>query len=207
MGNGLSIWSLRSKIYSFTLVALLLFGCRQKERTPKSSPIDFNPQQLSSGMLVCRAGNGFFSNYFKKYASKEQKYSHIGIISIEKDTLYVYHSEASELTGIGFVKKEKLTSFLRDIRVYDFFEFNYPDTTKHKIVEIVKKYAANKTPFDLDFDSTNDDRLYCTELIATAVNKALDTTQISPSILVNGRRLYALDDIYLDKNVIPITPN
>ncbi len=149
-------------------------------------------------------GNRFFSGYFKKFASKEQKYSHIGIISVENDTAYVYHTEASELSGVGFVKKEKLNCFLQGIDVFDFFEFDYPDSIKTEILNEVKMYCEKKTPFDLDFDNSSDRELYCTELIAVSVNKTLGAETMKPSLLLNGRKLYALDDIYLNERVTKI---
>lgn len=203
MENGLFIWNLISKAY-LLIFLIITFGC-QKSVKEEITQIEINQNELKSGFLICRLGNGFFSKYFQKYASKEQKYSHIGILSKEGESFYVYHSEASELTGIGFVKKEELKYFLQDIKVFDFFEFSYPDSTINEVLDNVKKYYLNKTPFDVDFDSFNDNKLYCAELIAISVNNANDSIQIIPSLSLNGKRLFALDDIYLNENVKPVT--
>ena len=203
MEIGSSTWNLKSKT-SWFVVLMFVLGCKdqKRQRVPEN---ETRNGKLEDGVIVCRLGNGFFSNYFREYASYEKEYSHLGIISNENDALYVYHCEASELTGIGFVKKEPLDSFLKGIRVFDFFEFNYPDSEKKRIMKEVEKYYRNRTPFDLEFDSFNDDRLYCTELIATSINKALDTIMISPSLVLNGIKLYSLDDIYQNKDVKKIT--
>jgi len=158
-----------------------------------------------SGNLVCRLGNGYFSNYFKEYASSEKKFSHIGILSKENDTLYVYHSEASELTGIGFVKKELLNSFLEEIKTFEFYQLGFNDTINYRILEQVKSYYNLKTPFDMDFNSSDDTKLYCSELIAVSINKSLKDSIIKPTLILNKKRLYALDDIYLNENVTKIT--
>ncbi len=201
MESGLFTWNIKNNVY-FLIITLLFFsGCKHVENNKKTTEIEFNTEKIRTGLLICRLGNGFFSNYFRKYASKEQKYSHIGIISIENDSIYVYHSEASELTGVGHVKREKLSSYLQDIKVFDFFEFNYPDSTKSKILDSIKAYHQKKTPFDLDFNSFNDNALYCTELIATSINKVMDSNEIKPSLLLNKKKLYTLDDIYLNENV------
>ncbi len=160
-----------------------------------------NKEQLKSACLVCRLGNGYFSKLFRQYASKEQRFSHIGIISVERDTLFVYHAEASELTGIGFVKRETLGSFLYGINTYSFFKLNYPDSTKSKIIENVKSYHARKTSFDMSFDNQDDTELYCTELIAVSINHALNRDEVKPSLKVKKKRFYTLDDIYRMKNV------
>lgn len=200
MEIGLCIWKLKSRFYFFGIF-ILLFGCN----SPKKKNIDqlnIDLQKVESSFLICRLGNGYFSNYFRKYASKEQKYSHIGIVSKENDSIYVYHTEASELTGIGYVKKEDINSFLKDIQVFDFFEFSFPDSTKAKILKTVKKYYYKKTPFDLSFNSFDDKELYCTELIATAINNnVIDSNKIIPSLLLNRKKIFSLDDIYSDNNI------
>lgn len=182
------------------VILLCLFSsCNPSNKYNKT---EFDTEKVENGFLICRLGNGYFSNYFRKYASKEQKYSHIGIISKEKDSIYVYHSEASEFTGVGFVKKERLNVFLKDIQIFDYYEFIFPDSTKTNILNAVKGYYEKKTPFDLNFNSFNDDKLYCTELIATSINNNVpDSMKIMPSLSLNGKKLYSLDDIYQNKNV------
>lgn len=197
METGLFIWNLKNNIF---LIFCLFISCNSSQNSKTKETI-LNSENLKNGTLVCRLGNGYFSNYFRKYASKEKKFSHIGIISKENNELYVYHSEASELTGVGFVKKEKIKTFLRDIKVFEFFEFNYNDSIKGEIISKINGYYLNKTPFDLNFDSENDNELYCTELIATSINKALNKKEIIPSLKLNGKNIYALDDIYLNKNI------
>jgi len=199
---GLYIWNLKNRLFVF--VILVLFSSCNK--STKDNKIEFDNKKVENGFLICRLGNGYFSNYFRKYASKEQKYSHIGIISKENDSIYVYHSEASEFTGVGYVKKERLSFFLKEIQIFDFYEFNFPDSTKTNILNSIKGYYERNTPFDLNFNSFNDNELYCTELIATSINNNVsDSIKIIPSLLLNGKKLYSLDDIYQNKNVRKIT--
>ncbi len=178
----------------------LLSSCSNSEETKVFREVA-NKEQLKSTYLVCRLGNGYFSNLFRKFASKEQKFSHIGILSIENDTVFVYHAEASELTGVGHVKREPLDSFLNEIKTYAFFKFNYSDSIKLKILDNVKNYYTKKTPFDVDFNSNDDSELYCTELIAVSVNRAVESNKITPSLGVQDKFLYTLDDIYLMDSV------
>lgn len=196
------IWNLKNKI-NLILLLLCLFGC-ENSNEHNSLQKKINPKSLENGMLICRLGKGFFSNQFREYASKDKKYSHIGIISIENDSVFVYHAEASEFTGIGFVKREEVNYFLDGIKVYDFFKLEFPNSTKSKILHHTKEYYINKTPFDLDFDSFNEDKVYCTELIANSMNKALDSLFIIPTLILNGKKVYALDDIYHSEKVTKI---
>lgn len=203
METGLYIWKIKNKLL-IIFISFLFLSCTNvnKNNTLETIP---NQVKLTNGVLVCRLGNGFFSDYFRKYASKEKRFSHIGIISIENGEYFVYHTEASELTGVGFVKKESLISFLDGIKIYEFFEMKYSERTKSKILENVYNYYIHKTPFDLSFDSSNDSELYCTELIATSINNALNKEIILPTLILNGKKIFSLDDIYLNENVEKLT--
>ncbi len=194
-------WYTRVVRNSFVLLVVLsLFSCNDDNTIQKVEKVA-NKSQLQSAYLVCRLGNGYFSNLFRLYASKEQKYSHIGILSKENDTVFVYHAEASELTGIGYVKRECIDSFLDGIKTFAFFQLQYPDSVKSQILDKVKSYHATKTAFDADFNNTNDSELYCTELIAVSINHALQRNEVKASLTVKGKHIYLLDDIYLMKTV------
>lgn len=199
MVTGLYIWKVKNKVFTLFFIFLFL-SCINVDKNVIVETIP-NQEQLTNGVLVCRLGNGFFSNYFRKHASAEQRFSHIGIVSIEKGEYFVYHTEASELTGVGFVQKESLNSFLKDIKTYDFFALKYSEHTKLEILKNVHKYYTDKTPFDLSFDSSTDVELYCTELIAVSINKALNNKVIVPTLTLNGKSIFSLDDIYLNENV------
>lgn len=189
----------KNKIF-INLLLFFLLSCNNMQKKSCENKAFFY-DSLQSGVLICRLGNGFFSNYFRNYASKEKKFSHIGIISKENDSLFVYHSEASELTGVGKVKREHLSSFLNGIKVFSFFEFTYHDTVVNNILSEIKSYYLLNTPFDLDFNSLNDNQLYCSELIAVSINKTLKKDVIKPSIIIKNKKIFSLDDIYLNSKV------
>ncbi|WP_324023504.1 YiiX/YebB-like N1pC/P60 family cysteine hydrolase [Maribacter sp. BPC-D8] len=198
--------SYRVKKIIFLITLTIFYACQERSEKIISSE-SFIPDKLESGLLICRLGNGYFSKYFKNYGSKEKKYSHIGMLSIENDSLFVYHSDASEFTGVGLVKKENFNSFVKGIKTYDYFELKFSNSIKEKILDEVKKYYKAKTPFDLEFNSENDDELYCTELIAVSVNNVFDSIKVfSPSISLKNRKIYALDDIYLNQHVVKFLP-
>lgn len=199
MANGWYIWNLRN---SFLILLLLggLLSCNHTQKTPPN----ISQYQLKSGDVVCRLGKGFFSNYFRKYASKDKKYSHIGIIEVKNDAVFVIHTEASELTGVGRVKRERIGDFLNGISVFDFYRVHANETIRKKIIANAKKYYHKKTPFDLDFNSFNDSEMYCTELVANVLNNAFDSIVIKPRLKLGNKKMYGLDDIYQNKTITKI---
>jgi hypothetical protein len=124
-------------------------------------------------------------------------YSHAGIIEQDGDTLFVIHSEASELTGIGHVKREPISIFLDEIKTWGVYRIDAQDSICDKIALFAKEYFVKEIPFDLDFDASNDREVYCTELVALAVNKALQDSVIKPEMNIGHRKMYGIDNVYL----------
>jgi len=187
------------KITFIAFISFLLFSLKSEIKSTSSEKlIDKNTQYvfLEDGDLVCRLGKGYFSNYFKEYASKDKEYSHIGIIIFEKNLPYVIHSEASELTGVGGIKKEKLSDFLNDIDKFSFFRLKINQSEKQNLISKSKYFLNKHVKFDLNFDSMDDKEMYCTEFVAKCINYATENETIKPKIKLNNKLYYGLDDIY-----------
>ncbi len=201
MVSGWYTWILRS---SLLLFIVLFLSCNNSNQ--HINIVDVQQYNLQSGDVVCRLGNGFFSNYFRKYASKEQKYSHIGIIEVANDSIFVIHTEASELTGIGYVKREPIHNFLNTIKVFGFYRIECNKKVRERIIKKGIEYYQQKVPFDLDFRNDNDE-FYCTELVAETLNYAFDSMIITPNLKLGNKKFYGLDDIYQNKIFKKLTAN
>lgn len=184
-----------AKIIIASFYCFLLFLSCGKEVKPTIDPSLLTG--IQNGDIICRLGNGFFSNQFKKYSLTEKIYSHVGIIEKENDSLFVIHSEASELTGIGRVKREPIEVFLNSIKTWGVYRVDANDSIRNHITIYAKEYFTKDTPFDLDFDATDDSRVYCTELVALAINKALGDSIIKPEMYLGKLKVYGVDNVYL----------
>lgn len=152
---------------------------------------------FENGDLIYRHGNGLFSDYFREMSLNEKLYSHTGIISIRNDSTFVIHSVASEFTGIGCVQEEHISTFLYDINAWAVYRLDTTMTIRNRIAECAIEYLRLKTPFDLAIDNTSDAELYCSELVAVSVNKALKSDFIVASGNLRGKPYYSVDDTYL----------
>lgn len=188
------------KIFLLSLF-LLLLGCHKNEKINNNG---LNTQEFQNGDIIYRHGNGFFSDYFRKSSNREQLYSHGGIIVIDTSKVYVIHSEASEFTGIGGVRKEELNTFLKDISTWGVYRLDTTQIVRDSIVYVATQYLNKETPFDLDFDNSSDEKVYCTELIAISVNNAIHRNLIKPTGTIRNKQYYAIDDTYLIKEMKPI---
>lgn len=183
-------------------LSLLLLSCHQN-KTSKGNGVDI--PKFQNGDIIYRHGNGFFSDYFRKSSNREQLYSHGGIVTIDSSRVYVIHSEASELTGVGGVRKESLDVFLKDISTWAVYRLDTTQTVRDSIVYIASQYLSREAPFDLDFDNTSDTKVYCTELIALSINQAIHQNLIKATGSIRNKPYYAIDDTYLLKQMKLVT--
>lgn len=177
----------------YLLFIVLFIGCTSPKNVADTIPV---PATLNKGDVVVRKGNGYFSSFFMKLGSQEKKYSHIGLIDKVGDSLFVIHIEASELTGQGEVLREPITAFLKDIETYAFYANMLSASQQQAVVSQATAYYKAKVAFDLEFDSANDEKLYCSELVAKSINKAIDSIIIQPTLQYKEVLFYGLDDIY-----------
>ena len=152
------------------------------------------PSSAKNGDLICRLGNGYFSSFFQKLNGENSRFSHIGIVARDGDSLFVYHSEASEFSGVGEVMKISVSEFINESLEWEIFPIN-DSLLGDKVVKWAEFYRAKNTPFDTDFDANNDSALYCTEYVARCINLACCKDSIQPTGEIQGKRFYRIDDI------------
>lgn len=182
-------------VWVLTLCASMLSCAGPSGDSLPHGPVSFSLDSLRSGDLVCRLGDGFFSNIFRRYSGGEERFSHIGVVHREDSLLFVVHAEASELTGVGSVRMDPLPDFLDHAIDYAFYLVQN-DTVRERIDSVVVDYCHRETRFDVGFDSSSDSTLYCTELVAVAINKAMsDSSYITTYPLRDNFSYYRIDDI------------
>lgn len=179
----------------------LLFSCSSQV----SEPLPFDTGVLRHGDLICRYGDGFFSKYFRMVSDSVSDFSHVGFVHISGDSIHVIHSEASELTFVGFVHRDPLELFLKDVNSWGIYRLDQPDSIKNLMMDIAYDYHRKKVPFDMDFSLKDDSELYCTELIATCINRAVGKEMILPKTVIMGKAGYSVDDTFLVDGIFEVT--
>lgn len=184
------------------LVSLLIISCNKKPNNKSIEETDslksVSSISFENGDLIYRHGNGAFSEFFIKTNKREQLYSHGGIILKSADSIYVIHSEANEVTGIGGVKKESLSIFLNEISTWGVYRIDTTQNVRDSVVNNALYYLEKETPFDFDFNSSNDESVYCTELLSLCINKAMGRNLILAKNNFARIRYFGVDDTYLE---------
>ena len=81
------------------------------------------------------------------------------------------HAEADDFTGIGFARMDPLVEFVSPDNASAYtFKRVVPLTgdLQGKVLFSALAYVRRQVPFDTAFDLTDDDRLYCSELVYKA---------------------------------------
>lgn len=191
-------------LFLFLFFLFISNSCNREQMVSPSESSEgltlFIPERINDGDIICRLGNGYFSSFFQKLNGKDSRFSHIGILCRDSDSFFVYHSEASELTFVGEVMKTPLNNFLAESLQWEIFPIR--DTVVgREIVAYAEFYRAKQTPFDMDFDATDDSALYCTELVAKCINSAYGKDTIKPTGVIQKIGFYSIDDV-LDAMIV-----
>ncbi len=155
-----------------------------------------------SGDIVTRCGSDLTSEIIRRLNEQDNTYSHIGIVSIENDTTFVYHSIGGEFNPDQKLKREELWSFTHPADNKAAGIFRLPLSGKQiniLITEVQRLYKAGM-PFDMDFDWYTNDRLYCAEFVVKSLDKALGDTNYFHHTKIMGKEGVGIDDVTKNKN-------
>jgi hypothetical protein len=156
-------------------------------------------KNIRSGDLVTRTGNDFTSQSLRSLNRRNKTWSHCGIASIEKDTLFIYHAVGGEWNPDEKLRRDPWLLFAdpySNNRV-GHFRFSIPANTARDLLEIVKEFHKNELPFDMDFDLATDDRMYCAEFIYKSFLKAGKGQILFNRSHINEFEFVGVDDIFL----------
>ena len=179
---------------------------------------------IREGDLILRCGNDFISESLSDFSQQEKLYSHSGIALMNEGTMYVYSNMAGNINPDEIIRRDKVDSFISPANNVALGIYRY-DLTKdelEKLKSIVLDHYANKLQFDMNFDLSTDDKMYCAEMIAKSVGQAtnnrisfskslitpvlkskymkklLDNKVIPSAKIADQREYLALDNLYIN---------
>lgn len=159
-----------------SLIALVLaiaayaFGF---ETAPASAVTPSALPEVQGADLITRYRGGVWSHHFANASPTDKRFSHCGIVVIVQGLPYVIHSEGSDATGKGTVRRETLAAFIAEARDWAVFRCQLEHAQRGALLHQVQVYLDQRIPFDPVFDYRDATKLYCTELIWRAGLEAL----------------------------------
>lgn len=180
-------------------------GPPQSTGTPsaeKLGDIPLNTDTLQDGDLIVSSGKSFFSNELRQWNRRETKYSHCGII--HRDTagsIQVYHTSGGADGPGRHVRKDPLLLFVHPGQINGFAVFRYglQAGERKAFLSQLGHYYQEKAPFDLQFDLSDDTKLYCSELVYKSLVAASGKKELIPLSHAGGKDFVGVDDLYLNE--------
>ena len=155
----------------------------------KCSPVEAEP-----GDLVFRRDNGVWSWFFVQASKREKRFSHVGIVIDGGRNPTIVHADASEMTGVGCVRKQDWAGFFAESVDGALYRYDGVRYVREKIASEACKRL--RVPFDTGFDMSNTNKLYCSELVRESVNGATSHETIGYTMLTNCQTMISIDDCY-----------
>lgn len=169
------------------------------------SAVDSCAGLLQTGDLVVRRGDDMTSYMLSQLNAKDKTYSHCGIVVIENGYTYVYHSIGGEDNPDGVIRRDSAHIWCSPANNLGFAAYRYAvsDSVKDSFVRCICDFYKEKRMFDMSFDLSTDDRLYCSEMIYKALEQTMGKNYIRISNDY-GRSFVGVDDLYLSDNTEPV---
>lgn len=181
-------WRNRRKLIPVALLIMSFAACENPnpsqenfnnfaaaEKPTTDSTVTFSLlDSLRSGDLILRLGFGYVSEVMRQSSKSDQTYSHAGIFVWHEGEPKVYHSlyrESDQTNAIELIPFEEFTNKnqCRNFGVYR-YEMSFAELAMlHQVLDSMHKA---KIPFDLDWSLESKDKLYCSEMVATAYESA-----------------------------------
>jgi hypothetical protein len=183
----------------FTVVLNNSTENRKQVYMPSSLSEIISSNKIYSGDIVFRLGHGYISETLKNISQKEKRYSHAGIISVEKGVPYVYHLIGSE-SDAATLRRDMLTDFCLPAasQSYALYHILLEDSQRQSVDSLNHFYYHRALPFDRRFDMETDSAMYCTEYVYKILNRASQGNFLVISSELSGFRFIGCDDIYLN---------
>jgi hypothetical protein len=155
---------------------------------------------LQDGDLVLRHSKGFVSDAILTFQTQDPQYSHSGIVRMKEGQAFVYHSTGGEENISQKMKCDSLAIYCHPQAIYKFavFRWDLPEAERMKFVETLDRWYAAGMEFDLDFDMTTNDKMYCSEMIYKAMVIATGDSNYIELSKVIDKPYVAIDNLYLN---------
>ncbi|MBK9451435.1 MAG: hypothetical protein IPN95_18890 [Bacteroidetes bacterium] len=155
---------------------------------------------LQDGDLVLRHSKGFVSDAILTFQTQDPQYSHSGIVKKKEGKTYIYHATGGEENVSQKMKCDPIAIYCHPAATYKFgvFRWDLPEDQRAKFMKSLDHWYKTEMEFDLDFDMTTDDKMYCSEMIYKGLVDATgDTNYIALSRVID-KPYVAIDNLYLN---------
>lgn len=159
---------------------------------------------LLPGDIVMRRGDGVISGLFARIASKDQKFSHAGIVVSASPEVIVAHVIGTGASGRAEFRTESISHFLAPHCANEFsiHRLQLSGICRDRIDPYFRTLKFSNIIFDEDFDLSTDDEQYCSELIYKCLVSVTGNAGVMSLSEAGGRMYVSFDDLTRDTQTL-----
>jgi len=164
--------------------------------------IDSAVHMLADGQVVLRMGKSTQSRLLANINRQDKQFSHCGIVLIEDNYPFVYHSIGGEDNPDARLRRDSASHFFSDNTnmALAIVKYDFPAAILQSLRSIVDSIYQQKPRFDTHFDIATANELYCTEFVRCVLIAATADTGYIPLSIAIGRSYVGTDNLYLNKH-------
>ena len=181
-------------------VASIAAGVKKNIDISNQHLVDTAVTLLRSGYIVLRMGLGADSRLLAQMNRKNKSYSHCGIVMVENGYPFVYHSIGGENNPDERLRRDSAKFFFSPVynTAIAVVRYDLDPGRLGELGNVVREYYKRRPKFDMKFDLRTDDKLYCSEFVFKAVNKAARDTAYIGTTSVAGLRFVGTDNLFVN---------
>jgi hypothetical protein len=173
--------------------------------TERWKVINVVKDSIREGDLVLRCGNDFISESLRDFSQREKLYSHSGLALSHNGELLIYSNMAGDINPDEIMRRDKLDSFLTPANnvATGVYRYDLSNEELQSLKSLVETHYHNKLQFDMNFDLSTDDKMYCAELIAKSLEKASGKRILFSKSTINSSLKEKYLKKLLEKKIVP----
>lgn len=158
---------------------------------------------LHTGDVVLRMGMGAQSQLLAQMNRGRKDYSHCGIVLLEKGYPFVYHCIGGEDNPDARLRRDSAASFFAPDQQMAIGIVRYnADTLAER--NIIRAFYRRRPRFDMQFDMSTDDKLYCTEFVYKVLVQTTGDEGCIPTDTVMGHRFVGTANLCTNNNAVMV---
>ena len=150
---------------------------------------------LKHGDILFRGRDNSWGELGAMASREDQRYGHVGVVSRQEDDWAVISATGNPLESQGGVIREPLEKFIGFSTRLGLYRLAIEEDGFAAFLRGIEAHLAQRTQFDRLYDISENEAVYCTELIWLSLNDALGRDVISDKTKWRGRLVIALDDL------------
>lgn len=165
------------------------------------------PAELQDGDLVFRRGRDAIGRIVLSHGD-QPRYSHVGMVVLNEGRTLVAHALPDTPSQPGGVRLEPVEAFVSPMRASDVGYYR-PQPLSPVQREAIRHYLTDAVglPFDLRFEYSSDDAVYCTELVLKALSVVgldLTPTLATVRVVMLDEPAFAPDALWRSERVVEL---